>query len=468
MRLNELPTRGYRCYGFLDSDGRWRPWRFAPATRRAMEEATRYARKRGLVLFVSVQIFPPPVGFAGLCRWKEVDGQYKGEAALPHGTPLYFDIDAEGDIEKALALVRSLAGFFTATLALPPDAVRVWFSGSKGFHLLVSPTAMGIEPSPTLTSDMKAVALGLCRRLHDDGAPDLEPDRAVYSLPRMLRAPDEVNPKTGLHKVELHHEELLHLTPQQIAELARASRGNLWQSSLWEMPPVAPATAWWADQLRRVQEPRRFRRRTAELTGEQVRPDGFVVDELLSPDIPDCVRQILSAIVTPGRRNRCELQVACWGKGAGRTLTETIDILARWVRANRSELTAAEADRKAESVARSVYVGSHYGFSCAASRLAAQDSGLIVNCAGCRAVRRRALKQLASLREGENAEWVPTARIELEDARARIAGSLGQFFDELAGRDLPRDDAAGDGEDLPGPAPARRTRGSRRLCGAHA
>jgi hypothetical protein len=32
---------------------------------------------------------------------------------------------------------RPLVTFFAGTLALPPDAVRVWFNGSKGIHIVV-------------------------------------------------------------------------------------------------------------------------------------------------------------------------------------------------------------------------------------------------------------------------------------------------------------------------------------------
>jgi hypothetical protein len=458
----------YRCYGCLDTEGRWSSWRFAPATGPRFQRAQAAASAKGQVLFLSIQTFAPPVNIAGDFRWKTVAEQYRGEKALPHWTPLYFDVDAEGDLDKALALARALVTFFAGTLGLPPEAVRVWFSGSKGFHVLVGPTALGIEPSPTLTVDMKAVALGLCRSLRDHGAPDLETDVAVYSLPRMLRAADQINPKSGLFKVELSHEELHQLSADEIVALARAPRGNLLPGSLWDIPLVAPAAAWWADQLAQAQRPRQFRRRTAELTGERLRPDGFVVDELLSPDMPDCIRRIIATSVAPGRRNRCELQIACWAKGAGRSLADAIALLAQWAQMNRPELSSAAAAGHAESVARTVYAGPHYDFSCAASRLVARDIGPGADCGSCQVVRRRALKQLASLREGEDNTWAPLPRIGLEEARERITGALERFFDGLA--------AAGDA----GHGPARHRKNPRRpkasctkegagcLCGADA
>ena len=465
-RTTNVAVLWYRCYGYRNADGSWGSWRFAPATGARFQQAQATAAARKQCLFLSVQAFAPPVGIAGDVRWKTVADQYRGDNSRPHWAPLYFDIDAEGDLEKALGLARALVTFFSETLTLPPEAVRVWFSGSKGFHVLVSPTALGVEPSPTLTVDMKAVALGLCRRLREHGAPDLETDAAVYSLPRMLRAADQVNPKSGLFKVELSHEELANLSVDKIIQIARAPRGSLWQASICEVPPIAPATMWWADQLRLAQQPRQFRRRTAELTGERVRPDGFVVDELLSTDMPDCIRLMLTAVVAPGRRNRCELQVACWAKGAGRPLADATALLGRWAQVNRTELSASAASHKAESIARAVYSGAHYGFSCAASRFVARDIGLAVNCGDCRVVRRRALKQLASLREREDPDWIPPSRIRLEEARGRIAQSLTRFFATVQAARRAREDAPGDRKDLPGPALVGADVAAGSLCGA--
>jgi len=284
----------------------------------------------------------------------------------------------------------------------------------------------------------------------------------------MLRAADQVNPKSGLFKVELSHEELASLSVDEIIQIAHMPRGGLWQSGIWGIPLVAPAAAWWADQLRLAQQPRQFRRRTAELTGERVRPDGFVVDELLSADIPDCIRRMLTAVVVPGRRNRCELQVACWAKGAGRSLAEATALLGRWTQVNRMELSPAAAGRKAESIARTVYSGAHYGFSCAACRFVARDIGLAADCGECRVVRRRALKQLASLREGEDAQWAPLARIGLEKARERIAGALGRFFDGLAAPGDAGEAPAGGGKDVHRAADVGEDRREGGLCGTHA
>ncbi len=452
MALANTPSGPwYRCHASLGADGRWRRWRFAPPTTAALARAKQNARRRDRVLFASVQTFAPPVGAAGNLTWRSVRDQYRGPDALPHRAPLYFDIDAE-DLGAALDLGRHLVGFFIDDLGLPEPAVRVWFSGSKGFHLLVSAASLGVEPSPTLTVDMKTVAVGLARHVAAHGAPAPGTDASVYSLPRMLRAADEANRRSGLYKVELRHKELLELSTSAIQDLARSPRGPLWRPADLAVQPVSEAVAWWAEQVRKARQPREFRRRTAALAGVKVRPDGFAVDRLRTQDAPACIRQMLAAVVPAGRRNRCELQIACWAKGAGLSQEDALALLGRWTARNRPDLGAGAATRKAASIVGTVYGGARYGFSCAAARVAAREARLAPDCRPCRAIRRRSLKQLASLREAADAQWVPPRRIELEEARARITTSLTAVFARVAADRHARQDAAGDREDVRRPA----------------
>ncbi|MCD6303578.1 MAG: hypothetical protein J7M21_01280, partial [Planctomycetes bacterium] len=300
----------------MDSRGRWRAWRFGPATPEVQRELEVEAAHAGHVLFASVQTFAAPNDTIGITWWRQIRERHTGENALPHLAPLYFDVDCEGDLDKALLWARTLVEFFVAELGLPEPAVRVWFSGSKGAHILVDPVALAIEPSATLTVDMKAVAIELVRHLAPQGAGDMDIDRAVYSLPRMLRLPDQVNPKSGLYKIELRHHELFQLTADEIMDLARQPSGGLWSADDLPDGPVPVAAQWWSKALARAREPREFRIRTAEVAGLKVRPDGYVVDELVTSDMPPCIAGMVQAAASPGSRNRVELQIACWAKGA--------------------------------------------------------------------------------------------------------------------------------------------------------
>lgn len=455
-----------RCYGLMDGRGRWRAWRFGPATDEVQRALKAEARRAGQVLFASVQTFAAPNGIIGMTRWRQVREQYTGDIALPHLVPLYFDIDCDGDLDRALLWTRTLVEFFVVQLCLPEPAVRVWFSGSKGAHIIVDPVALGIEPSATLTADMKVVALELVRHLSARGAGDIAIDRAVYSLPRMLRLPDQINPKSGLFKIELRHHELFQLTPDQITDLARQPRGDLWSADDLPDALVLAAAEWWSMALARAREPREFRIRTAEVAGLKIRPDGYVVDELAGSDMPPCIAGIVQAAASPGTRNRAELQIACWAKGAKLPFDKAMSLLTEWTAPNRPELSAENARAKAESIVRSVYGNASYGFSCIAARSAARAVGVPCPCENCQAVRPRSFRQVYSLRVRHDAQWNPPERISLEDARGltariidhRVAACRADRSGETANRRR---------QDPRGPARGSQARDAGRLCSSH-
>jgi hypothetical protein len=426
-------SSGYRCYGTMDQRGRWDSWLFAPAIPAQTAILVAEAARRKQVLFLSVQTFAPPPAGVPVRRWKRVREHYVGDGARPHLTPLYFDIDCAGDLDQALLAARCLVEFLLDELGLTETAVRIWFSGSKGLHILVHPAALGLTPSASLTQDMKQVVAVLVKRLEAEGGPELLVDSAVYSMPRMLRAPNQINPKSGLYKTELTHGELRRLSADEIKNLARQPRRPWWANDN-STPPLSPkAAAWWSTELARLHERHDFTRRTAELTGRKVRPDGFTVDDLVSRDMPDCIRRLAEAPVGPGARNRAELQLACWSLAAGRSQTWATNLLAAWATRNRPELAVEGGRAKAESVVKAVYGRAGYGFSCTAARAALRAAGLDQDCGRCLAVRQPALRTLHSLRQSHDEGWTAPERITLHDARTRSAGVIDHFVASAAG-----------------------------------
>lgn len=465
----------YRCYGRMDRRGRWRTWRFGPATEAEHARQAAEAAAAGYVLFASVQWFASPNGVAGTTRWTQVREQYTGEQALPHIAPLYFDIDCDGDLDTALLWARELVNFFTEQLELPEPAVRVWFSGAKGAHVLVDPVALGIQPSATLTADMKAVTLALVQHLTGMGTPAMTIDSSVYSLPRMLRLPDQPNPKSGRYKIELSHRELFEASAEQILKLAGGPRGPLWTVSELPTVPTPEAAQWWAAALARARQPREFRIKTAQVAGLRVRPDGYVVDELATTTMPPCIKGIFDAHVASGSRNRCELQIACWAKAAKKPYGQALAMLSAWTDRNRPELSAENAHRKADSILRSVYANPSYGFSCAAARSAARAAGVAHTCGDCQAVRPHHQRQIHSLRVRHDAQWSPLTPITLEDARGLVAAAIDKRIISTAGSAFRRptacrlgDRAAGGRQDTCDVARLGEPRHTSRLCRADA
>lgn len=138
-------------------------------------------------------------GFAGPCwsRW------------------LAFDIDRENDLEAATRDARKLAAFVADRWRLEGDDLLLFFSGSKGFHVLAPLAAAGSPPPSIDFADTS-------RRLaeHLAGAVGVEIDKSIYDRQRLFRSPNSRHPKTGLRKRPLLFDELLAVKPSAIRERA--------------------------------------------------------------------------------------------------------------------------------------------------------------------------------------------------------------------------------------------------------
>ena len=66
--------------------------------------------------------------------------------------PLYFDLDGDMDnnFDGLKAEVFRITGFLEREIGLGKNEIELYFSGAKGFHIVVPPDVLGIEPSTNL------------------------------------------------------------------------------------------------------------------------------------------------------------------------------------------------------------------------------------------------------------------------------------------------------------------------------
>jgi hypothetical protein len=128
---------------------------------------------------------------------------------------LFWDIDRADDLSLALSDARRLAGaILDRYRELDDDDLLVFLSGGKGMHVGI-PTVWHPEPS----LQFNAVAKFFCLDLAESAKLGIDP--TIYSKTRLFRAPNSKHPKTGLFKRRLSLDELTHLKPEAIVDLAR-------------------------------------------------------------------------------------------------------------------------------------------------------------------------------------------------------------------------------------------------------
>jgi hypothetical protein len=141
---------------------------------------------------------------------------------------LPLDLDHEPDPGQALEWGRRLIRRLDAW-DVPRRALRLYFSGMKGFSIEIPATLFGgFAPSQDLHRYLKHAA-GLILQ-------DIPYDRSVYDKLRLWRLPNSQHSKTCLYKIPLTAEEVLTLTIDQVRALARCPRDPMTHPDLTPIP----------------------------------------------------------------------------------------------------------------------------------------------------------------------------------------------------------------------------------------
>ncbi|MEI7685501.1 MAG: DNA primase [Planctomycetota bacterium] len=168
---------------------------------------------------------------------------------------LWFDFDCKDDLGAALADARRLASTTIERYRLDEDALLLFFSGAKGFHLGVPTSLWSAEPSRTFHTSARCFAEWIC------SVAGVSIDTAIYDRVRAFRAPNSWHPKTGLHKRRLTHEELMNLSLDGIRALAT-------KPAPFEVPPSPPqnnqAKADWDAAVAAVRDKPEARRQASD------------------------------------------------------------------------------------------------------------------------------------------------------------------------------------------------------------
>ena len=175
-------------------------------------------------------------------------GSVSGYAGPAYADYLPFDIDREGALHQALLAARGLAVTMQERFDVRPDQLRYFFSGAKGFHLLLPSRLFGnTPPSPHLPAAWRSMALAIA-----DMAGEVI-DAKIYDVNRLFRLPDTQHP-SRLWKVELTWEEFISVDVEQIRELARSPRGSRFKPH--DLEPVDGLVEFFAKHMEEAERPR--------------------------------------------------------------------------------------------------------------------------------------------------------------------------------------------------------------------
>ena len=259
------------------------------------------------------------------------------------------------NIELSRKDAVQLINFFKEKFNMNEDELRVYFSGSKGFHILVNPVTLGIQPDKRLNHIFKMIATNLEAQL---GLQSLD-TATIYGKRRMLRLTNSIHHKSKLFKVEITHLELMGNLRNLIIPggLASSPREDPYPSSAYALNEHA--NDWYIRQAQTF------------LDSERLRMDRIILkDEVLSKmeELPVCMKFILErGILKSGDRNRATMVLASYYKDTGVPIEETIATLLDWVKRIPKSFTSSgpsEVEASTIGCIRSVYNDDKYHFQC--------------------------------------------------------------------------------------------------------
>ena len=220
MPRSDFATFGFRILGDCRGERRLVDWQaafvaYCQCDTRAEVESEAY---------LSAFAFP-----AEFRDYLQANRTTKGYAGSCGAGWLWFDIDCDGNLEHATGQTRRLCAGLVDRYRIDGDALLVFFSGSKGYHVGVPMSLAGLpEPLAEFHKVARRFATTLAERL------SVAIDSGVYDRVRAFRAPNSRHPKTGLHKRRLSFDELLGLKLDAVLRLAEAPEP-------FDPPPVPTA-----------------------------------------------------------------------------------------------------------------------------------------------------------------------------------------------------------------------------------
>lgn len=262
------------------------------------------------------------------------------------------DIDCPFDLgysrEAAIETLRKLKD----EIGIQDNGINIYFSGKKGFHLMVDTGSFGLRPSGRLNYYFAAMRKRIAKMAGEYGRAI---DCNISDPVRLLRMPNTVNAKSGLYKIQLTEDELCGLSAGRIRSLARHKR-PIEGTDISGLIPLEPA--------RMSPKAKEFYLECAGRAG-RMHSLGRNADKhsrILKGQNPEtgmcpAVEKIYGSRIPEGNRNNAALMLASYFLNQeGKDAVAVQSILSDWNNSNSIGLGEAELSRIVRSAERGGYI----------------------------------------------------------------------------------------------------------------
>lgn len=238
--------------------------------------------------------------------------------------PFYLDFDSL-NIEEEYFIIRrevyQTIKYLKRIWGIPEYMIKLFFSGAKGFHIIVPYQTIGIIPDIELNFKYKKIAKLIAKECNLKHL-----DTSIYDKRRLFRIVNSINSKTGLYKIPLTLECLMQSNLNDIKQIAATPKEILYEDPI----KIEKAFKYYTN-LFRLSNKKVYSNKSNE------NKINYYNNELLP-----CIESILKNNVKQGKRNNTTVILASSLFQKRKTLKEVIDILQEWNKYNEPSLSEAE------------------------------------------------------------------------------------------------------------------------------
>ena len=254
---------------------------------------------------------------------------------------LYFDLDKDIKNEDDFKAIKSDAlivhSYLSMRMKVPAEQIRVYFSGSKGFHIVVPAEVIGIEQKDSLNEEYKLIALEVQKTTYNDTI-----DMKIYDRRRLFRIVNTINSKTGLYKVPIDYKMLYTGKWEDIKAYAEVQHPEIYPEPKFNKDAADRYKKILSDSIEKNEK------KGIERKNKTVK---IIIPDTERPLLP-CVRNALINGVSEGQRNNTAVAVASGLFQAGKIVDEVEEIMQEW---NEQRVEPPLPEKEVEAVVRSAY-----------------------------------------------------------------------------------------------------------------
>lgn len=273
--------------------------------------------------------------------------------------PMYLDLDMEfhndNEYSKLKADLTRIVTYLNLQYGIPTKYIKFYFTGKKGFHLIIPAKVFNIKPDKNLNVYFKSIA----KELSENTIMPII-DLKIYDNKRLFRLPNSINGKTGLYKVPITYENILNFSYEEIREYASEPK-NL---DTVEVTLIDKAV----NKLNEI----KTALKEAEIKKAKSRKIPTNVD-ISKVKFPSCIKEIFNTGCAEGNRNNTTIILASAFFQQGVSYDDTFTMINKWnSEKNDPALSDMEIQTTVMSAYQQVQAGRRYGCS------SIRDAGLCV------------------------------------------------------------------------------------------